>query len=78
MLYWYVLFVGTGREKAIERKINIALGSVLLVPIIPLCEEKFIKKGIAKFQKRPVFPGYVFIESSLESMVFREHIKVLL
>jgi transcriptional antiterminator NusG len=69
MLYWYVLFIQTGREKAVERKIQLAF-STSVVPYIPMREENFIMNGKPELQSRQAFPGYIFIESDLANIEF--------
>lgn len=69
-MYWYVLFVQTGRERKIEQFLNKQLNTDECKPFIPLEEVLFKKSGIMKKEIRILFPGYVFVESELPGAQF--------
>ncbi|MCX8131171.1 MAG: antiterminator LoaP [Clostridia bacterium] len=60
---WYVLFVRTGQEHRVERFLKVRLEDDMYAPFVPL-HEMFLKtSGVVKKVVKPLFPGYVFIES---------------
>ncbi len=74
---WYILFVMAGREYKVERLLKERLDSDFFQPFVPLLETLFIKAGVVKREIKPLFSGYVFIESELSSNQFISHIKTL-
>ncbi len=69
-MFWYVLFVKTGREYKVEQFIKEQLDSEVFMPFVPLQEILFKKDGIVKKELQLLFPGYVFVESELTSHEF--------
>lgn len=69
-MYWYVLFVQTGKEKKIEEILTKQLSAKNGIPFIPKEEILFKKSGIIKKEMRILFPGYVFVESELQEQEF--------
>lgn len=77
-MYWYVLFVRTGREEKIEQLLKKQLNTDTCIPFIPLHEKLFRRSGTVKKEIKPLFPGYVFIESSLSSYEFIRNVSALI
>ncbi|TYQ17903.1 UNVERIFIED_CONTAM: transcriptional antiterminator NusG [Acetivibrio alkalicellulosi] len=69
-MYWYVIFVQTGREYRVEEILRGQLDSEVFTPFVPLQEMIFRKGGTIKKELKPLFPGYVFVESKLISQEF--------
>lgn len=69
-LYWYILFVNTGREHKVERILKERLDAELFLPFVPLFEKLFKISGAVKKELVPLFPGYVFVESKVPGQVF--------
>lgn len=71
--YWYVLFVKTGFECRVVKEIEEHFTQNNIFPFIPLLEifHKYACK-IVKKETRPIFPGYVFIETELDANGFFE------
>lgn len=67
---WYVLFVRAGKEQSVEHLLKTWLNSYGFLPFIPMNERIFKNSGIIKKELKPLFPGYVFIESELSSPDF--------
>lgn len=65
---WYILFTKTGSEAKVEKILKKNLDSSMSVPFIPLLETLFRYSGRIKKEIKPLFPGYVFIESELSSV----------
>lgn len=70
MMNWYVLFVKTGFEERIVLEIEKDWAIEKIRPFIPLYDAKFRRNGIELFEKRKLFPGYVFIETDISSNEF--------
>lgn len=77
-MYWYVLFVQTGREHKVEQFLKERLDSVNFMPFVPLQEILFKKAGTVKRELKPLFPGYVLVESRLSSQEFIKRIGSLI
>lgn len=72
MSHWYIFWVLTGHERQVEKRIMEQLSDEDIVPFIPLWESLFRRAGKVKRELNIMFPGYVFIESDLESKEFRQ------
>lgn len=74
--YWYVLFVKVGYENRVVNQLKTYFDKEDILPFIPKMEifHKYANKFIQK-ENKIMFPGYVFIESSIESIVFVGMIK---
>lgn len=77
-MYWYALFAQTGREHKVEQFLKERLDSVNFMPFVPLQEILFKKAGIVKRELKPLFPGYVLVESKLNSQEFIKRISSLI
>ncbi|ACL75223.1 antiterminator LoaP [Ruminiclostridium cellulolyticum] len=69
-MYWYVLFVRTGREENVKKLLSKRLDKDLFLPFVPLNERIFKKAGTVNKNMEILFPGYVFIESKVASQEF--------
>ena len=78
MVYWYVLFVKTGKEHRTENYIREWDKENLLMPFIPILETYFKKRGIVKKETELLFPGYLFVETELEPLGFLNIIRPLI
>ena len=72
MSYWYILWVLTGHETQVEKKITEQLSDEVIEPFIPMLETLFKRAGKVKKELNIMFPGYVFAESDLESIQFMQ------
>ena len=70
MSYWYVIWVLTGHERQVEKAIMDRFCDDDIVPFIPLVETLFKRAGKVKKELKNMYPGYVFVESDLESGEF--------
>lgn len=62
-MYWYILFTRTGREEKVQMLLKRRLDAEVFMPFIPMLETLFKISGRIKKEMKPLFPGYVFIES---------------
>lgn len=72
-----MLFVQTGREHKVEQFLKERLDSEIFTPFVPLQEILFKIAETVKKELKPLFPGYVFIESKLNSQEFINRINTL-
>ncbi|OQA17016.1 MAG: hypothetical protein BWY64_02301 [bacterium ADurb.Bin363] len=77
-MYWYVLFVRTGREHRVEHLLKETLDNNVFMPFVPLLEVVFKKAGVVKKEVKPLFPSYVFIESELLCQQFIKRISTFI
>jgi transcriptional antiterminator NusG len=77
-MYWYVLFVRTGRERNVEQLLKERLNTNLFSPFVPLYEKYFKNSGILKKESKTLFPSYVFIESKVSNQDFLKSISTLI
>lgn len=74
--YWYVFYVRTGKENRVVQDIarfadTKGFSSETLEPFCPQTET-YYRAGTAgkRYQKRPLFSGYVFVETRLDKTEF--------
>ena len=60
---WYVMYVQGGKEGFLRDMIN-KRGDV--VSFVPMMERKYKIKGEYQIQRKPMFPGYLFIKTDEE------------
>ncbi|AEY67379.1 antiterminator LoaP [Clostridium sp. BNL1100] len=73
-MYWYVLSIRTGMEEKVKKLLSKILDNDLFIPFIPLLKTVFKKQGVIKYEVKPLFPGYIFIESKLSQHEFTKEI----
>lgn len=67
-MYWYILFTRTGQEEKAEQLLKSQLDNNIIMPFIPMLQTIFKYSGRVKIELKPLFPGYVFIESEVPSV----------
>lgn len=77
-MYWYVIFVQTGRERKVLKLLEKHLDTSTFVPFIPFHERIFKNSGILKRELKPLFPGYVFVQSEVSGQRFIKDTKSLI
>ncbi len=75
-MYWYVLFVQTGREHKVESFLKEQLDLEIFFPFVPMQEILFKKAGMIKKELKPLFPGYVFIETRIPDKEFLKAVSI--
>ena len=68
--YWYVFYVRTGKENRVVQDIarfadTKGLTAEAIEPFCPLTETYYRTGGVKRYQKRPLFASYVFVETRL-------------
>ena len=76
-MYWYVLFVRTGTEYKVEQYLRKILNADIYAPFLPIREVFFKISGIVKNEFKPLFPGYIFIETDILGEEFIKTMNVL-
>lgn len=76
-MFWYVLFVKTGREEKIELCLKEQLNTEVFMPFVPILEVLVKISGKVRKEFKPLFPGYVFIESEVSSLEFLTNIRCI-
>ena len=69
-LYWYVLFVQTGREEEIVDELKRIFTDTHFKPFLLKTVHVFRRQGKKSLFQKICFPGYVFIESNKTSDIF--------
>lgn len=77
-VYWYILYVRTGREEKVEQFLKKRMDTDVFIPFVPLHERLFKTSGTVKKEIKPLFPGYVFIESEVSCQEFIKIISILI
>ncbi len=68
--YIYVFFTKTGREDEAANDVRKIVSDDSITPLNYSVEVLFRKKGETHKEIRPIFPGYIFVESFLENKEF--------
>ena len=63
---WVVLFVRTGSTDRLVREFGQNLTYEGFLPFIPTVEFPFRKSGIVHKLRKPLFPGYIFLQTEME------------
>lgn len=66
-----------GQEYKVEKVLRVLLDTNEFMPFIPINERLFKKSGIIKKEFKPLFPGYVFVESNVPGQEFIQFINSL-
>ena len=69
-MYWYVFFTKTGYEKTVELYLKARLNINEYTPFIPMIDTVFKCSGEIKKERKPLFPGYVFIKTEISDFEF--------
>lgn len=75
LMNWYVLFVQTGKEYKVEKFLTKCLDSNVFSPFVPMHEKLYKISGTIRKEVKPLFPGYVFIESEIPDQDFIKYIR---
>ena len=73
-IYWYVLFVQTGSEERLIKRLKESLNCEDFIPFVPKKTCVFRRQGKKSLFQKTCFPGYVFIESSKQVLEFTKHV----
>ena len=66
MKNWVVLFARTGSEEKLVQTLKEELNAEEYLPFVPTKEMPYRRKGIIRKLRKPLFPGYVFVQTGIE------------
>ena len=72
MKNWVVLFVRTGLEAELVRTLKERLNDEVFFPFVPTVETPYRKKGKVQKVRKPLFPGYIFLQTAIEPTLIAE------
>lgn len=78
MKYCYVIYVVSGKEDNVVKQLGSFMDLKHFSVFIPKIEKIFKKKNLIFKEKVTLLPGYVFIESELPDIEFRDYINKIL
>ena len=66
MKNWVVLFARTGSEEKLFRTLKEKLDTEEYFPFVPIKETTYRRKGVVYKLRKPLFPGYVLVQTEIE------------
>jgi transcriptional antiterminator NusG len=75
MKNWVILFVRTGIEAKLASALKENLDADEYLPFLPTKETPRRSKGVIHKERRPLFPGYVFVQTKIEADSIAEKLK---
>ena len=66
MKHWVILFARTGSEEKLRDMLKESLNTDEYLPFVPAKETPFRSKGVIYKVRKPLFPGYIFIQTGIE------------
>ncbi|GHT31223.1 hypothetical protein FACS1894214_2330 [Planctomycetales bacterium] len=75
---WVVLFVRTGSENKLLQTLKENLNTDDYLPFLPSKETSFRRKGIVHKFRKPLFPGYIFLQTEKEPSIIADDLKAVL
>ena len=63
---WVVLFARTGSEEKLVQMLKERLSPEEYLPFVPTKEVPYRSKSVIYKERRPLFPGYVFVQTGIE------------
>jgi len=78
MKHWVILFARTGSEEKLRDTLKASLNANEYLPFVPVKETPFRSKGVIHKVRKPLFPGYIFVQTGIESGLISEKLEVAL
>ena len=78
MKNWVVLFARTGSEEELKNILSENLNADEFLPFVPTREASYRKKGITQKIRKPLFPGYIFIQTGIDAGLIADNLKIAL
>jgi len=75
MKNWVILFVRTGTEENLARTLKEHLNTGEYRPFVPVKETPRRYQSVIRKERKPLFPGYVFIQTEIEPGSIAEKLK---
>ena len=78
MKNWVVLFARTGSEEKLAQTLKEKLDAEEYLPFVPTKEMPYRNKGVIYKVRKPLFPGYVFVQTGIEPTLIADKLEVAL
>jgi len=78
MKNWVVVFARTGLEEKLVQIIREKLDTEEYLPFVPMKEMPYRSKGVVHKIRKPLFPGYVFVQTEIEPILVAEKLSLAL
>jgi len=78
MKNWVILFARTGSEEKLVQILTQKLNSCEYLPFVPSKEVPYRRKGIVHNVRKPLFPGYVFVQTDVEAELIAKKMNAVL
>jgi len=78
MKNWVVLFVRTGSEEKLVQILKEKLSASEFLPFVPTKEMSHRSKGVIRKVRKPLFPGYVFVQTEIEPVSIADNLRAVL
>jgi len=78
MKNWVILFAKTGSEEKLIQILLEKLDTDEFVPFVPTKETPYRNKGVIHKTRKPLFPGYIFVQTEVESDLIAKRLKAAL
>jgi len=75
---WVILFARTGSEERLTRILRETLNADEYVPFLPVRETPRRSKGIIYKERKPLFPGYIFLQTGIDAGSIAKNLKTAL
>ena len=76
MKNWVILFARTGSEEILVQMLKERLNAEEYLPFVPIKEMPFRNKGVIHKVRKPLFPGYIFVQTHIESKLISNRLKL--
>jgi len=77
MKNWVILFARTGSEEKLRDTLKASLNADYL-PFVPVKETPYRSKGVIHKVPKPLFPGYIFIQTGIEPDLIADKLEAAL
>ena len=78
MKNWVVLFARTGSEEDLRDMLREQLDADEFLPFVPTREASYRKKGTTQIVRKPLFPGYIILQTEMEANLIANNLKIAL
>ena len=76
--HWVILFARTGSEEKLKDTLKASLNAHEYLPFVPVKETPYKSKGVIHKVPKPLFPGYVFIQTGIEPDLIADKLEAAL
>ena len=78
MQNWIILFVRTGSEEKLKGILEENLKADEFLPFVPVKEVPYRNKGVVQKVRKPLFPGYVLIQTGIAPELIADRLEEVL